>query len=458
MSPRGRIPPPGTLFEGQLHVPVETILSIAAVVAVLNVVLVGAVVLGPLLAPGRGGADTPALDPSAFRLTAVAGTPPAEVLDSGVPPLTFDRIVRVAGWAFIVVAMLVVAAAGVWLEHQAAILVLLALAGLGILVAHDLLPLGVLGRLKYVLEGSLAITFASLLVLFTGQTASPFFFVFPLVVGGAALAIPAPATAVFTGLAAAGYLAAALAPIGNPPAGDLGLATVAVNLTALGLVAYVATIVAGEHRRSRDEAIRLSTIDPLTGLFNRTFFFAVVEREIARSDRSGRGFCLLMIDLDDLKVVNDRFGHVVGDRLLEAVGRVIGTRIRRIDTAARYGGDEFVVLLPETDLSGGLVLAEKIRQGAASLAIPTPDGSAIRASLSIGVAAYPTDGATADELLIAADQAMYASKRGGRDRVSGAGEWQGAAQAAPPTATGIRIEAARRPSIEVGIGRYALRR
>ena len=129
-------------------------------------------------------------------------------------------------------------------------------------------------------------------------------------------------------------------------------------------------VIAREQRRSRDAAIRLSTIDPLTGLFNRTFFFAAVDREIARSARSNRGFCLLMMDLDELKAINDRHGHYFGDRVLGGVGEVIRSGVRKIDTAARYGGDEFVVLLPETDPTGAYVLAEKVRIGVTELDIP----------------------------------------------------------------------------------------
>jgi diguanylate cyclase (GGDEF)-like protein len=177
-------------------------------------------------------------------------------------------------------------------------------------------------------------------------------------------------------------------------------------------------VIAREQRRARDAAITLSTIDPLTGLFNRTFFFAAVDREIARSARSNRGFCLLMMDLDELKTINDKYGHYFGDRVLRGVGEVIGSRVRRIDTAARYGGDEFVVLLPETDPTGAYVLAEKIRIGVNELDVSAP-GSDLQPSISVGVVSYPDDGRTADELMISADQAMYASKRGGKNRVMG---------------------------------------
>jgi len=213
-------------------------------------------------------------------------------------------------------------------------------------------------------------------------------------------------------------VAAVIIPTGRPATLPPEPVVVGLNLTALLLLAYVAMVVAREQRRSRDAAIRLSTIDPLTGLFNRTFFFAAVDREIARSLRSGRGFCLLMMDLDELKAVNDRHGHFHGDRLLRSVGEVVRMGVRRIDTPARYGGDEFVVLCPETDPTGAFVLAEKIRLGVQDMPLDLPEGSA-RPSLSVGVVSYPDDGTTADELMISADGAMYASKRGGKNRVTG---------------------------------------
>jgi diguanylate cyclase (GGDEF)-like protein len=125
-----------------------------------------------------------------------------------------------------------------------------------------------------------------------------------------------------------------------------------------------------------------------------------------------------MMDLDELKSINDRLGHFHGDRVLAAVGLVVSEGVRRIDTAARYGGDEFVVLLPETDPTGAFVLAEKIRIGVNELDLALPDDT-VRPSLSVGVVSYPDDGGTADELMISADRAMYTSKRAGKNRVTG---------------------------------------
>ena len=267
---------------------------------------------------------------------------------TGVPPGAYDRVVRIVSWVFILATSTIVALTGLWRDTQPAIFALLAAAGLFVVVVHDLLPVGTLGTAKFVLEGSVAITFATLLVVLTGRDASPFFFTFPLIVGGAALVVSPRVT---FGLAAAACLAylVAIAPPGSTGIPPETIAIVGINITALILLAYVAMVIAREQRRARDAAIRLSTIDPLTGLFNRTFFFAAVEREIARSARSGRGFCLLMMDLDELKQINDRHGHFFGDRVIRGVGDVIRSGGRRIDTAARYGGDEFVVLLPETD-------------------------------------------------------------------------------------------------------------
>jgi diguanylate cyclase (GGDEF)-like protein len=239
-----------------------------------------------------------------------------------------------------------------------------------------------------------------------------------LIVAGAAFVVTPAETAGLTVVAALAYMLAVVIGSAQGAIDSAAVAIVAVDLVALVLLVYVAMVIAREQRSARDAAIRLSTIDPLTTLYNRAFFFAAIEREMARSARSGRGFCLLMMDLDGLKDINDRLGHFHGDRVLRAVSEVIASGVRRIDTAARYGGDEFVVLLPETDPTGAFVLAEKIRLGVRAMPIELP-GRGPRPSLSVGVVTYPNDGRTVDELMINADGAMYASKRAGKDRVTG---------------------------------------
>lgn len=398
----------------------ELILALIVIAVIANLVVMAVLVASPLIRQGRG-AGTDRSDrgsEQAMAAAAVTGGGDDDPAAVGQATNTYDRVVRVVSWVFLLAAMTVVAASGLWPDNQAAILVLLVIAGVFVLVVHDLLPAGALGAAKFALEGSVAVTVATMLVALTGGVDSPFFFTFPLIVGGAALVVSPPITITLTTIAALGYLSAVILGSTRTALGPTTVAVVGVNLTAMILLAYVAMVIAREQRRSRDAAIRLSTIDPLTGLFNRGFFFAALEREIARSARSGRGFCLLMMDLDELKAINDRLGHFHGDRVLRSVGDVVTAGVRRIDTAARYGGDEFVVLLPETDPTGAYVLAEKVRIGVHDMGVELPEG-APRPSLSIGVVSYPDDGSTADELMISADRAMYTSKRAGKNRVTG---------------------------------------
>ncbi|MFL5686146.1 MAG: GGDEF domain-containing protein [Chloroflexota bacterium] len=403
----------------------EPILVLIVLAVVANLVIMALLVASPVIGRMRNGA-TPGEDRGngrserAMAAAAVVGRgDDSPAPDEEATIRTYDRVVRIASWVFLLAVTTIVGVTGLWPQSQTAIFLLLALGGVFVLVIHDLLPANALGPAKFVLEGSVAITVSTVLVALTGGAASPFFFVYPLIVGGAALVVSPPITLGLAVIAAVGYLLAVV--LGSNPevlANPVTIATVGINLTAMGLLAYVAMVIAREQRHTRDAAIRMSTIDPLTALFNRGFFFAALEREIARSARSGRGFCLLMMDLDELKSINDRLGHFHGDRVLAAVGLVVSEGVRRIDTAARYGGDEFVVLLPETDPTGAFVLAEKIRIGVNELDLALPD-DAIRPSLSVGVVSYPDDGSTADELMISADRAMYTSKRAGKNRVTG---------------------------------------
>ena len=401
---------------------VEPILVLIVVAVVANLVVMAALLGSPGL--GRVRALAPDGEPldlraeSAMAAAAVVGGAEDDHPEA-ISTQTYDRVVRIVSWVFLLATTTIVAVTGLWSSNQPAILVLLALTGMFVLVVHDLLPADALGAAKFAVEGSVAITVATLLVALTGGVQSPFFFTYPLIVAGAALVVSPAITVGLAGTAALGYLLAVV--LGSQPgtlATPATTATVGINLTAMILLAYVAMVIAREQRRTRDAAIRLSTIDPLTALFNRGFFFAALEREIARSARSGRGFCLLMMDLDELKAVNDRLGHFHGDRVLHAVGDIVAAGVRRIDTAARYGGDEFVVLLPETDPTGAYVVAEKIRLGVQELELGFADAE-VRPSLSIGVVSYPGDGTTADELMISADGAMYRSKRAGKNRVTG---------------------------------------
>jgi diguanylate cyclase (GGDEF)-like protein len=162
------------------------------------------------------------------------------------------------------------------------------------------------------------------------------------------------------------------------------------------------------------EMDRMARTDSLTGLLNRRAFDEKLEEEITRAKRYGYSLCLLMIDIDDFKQFNDRFGHSKGDDHLIAVATLISKSVRQPDLVARIGGEEFCVILPHTIQDGGQDLADRIRKSieANFLEAVEPGGT-----VSIGVAEYPLDADSIKDLYEMADQAMFAAKRLGKNKV-----------------------------------------
>ena len=154
--------------------------------------------------------------------------------------------------------------------------------------------------------------------------------------------------------------------------------------------------------------------DSLTGLPNKRTVGDTIKRLLATASRTSTPLCLLMLDLDHFRDINERFGHPVGDQALAGVGAAIRSTLRESDFAGRNGGEEFVVVLPSTDLTGGTAAAEKLR---AAVALVTIQGTDLRVTASIGVAVYPDHAASAERLERSADSALYVAKRCGRNRV-----------------------------------------
>ena len=172
-------------------------------------------------------------------------------------------------------------------------------------------------------------------------------------------------------------------------------------------------------RHVRLENRRLKTLvvrDDLTELYNLRFFTRSLENEHARATRFGRQYSLVFIDLDGLKEVNTRFGHLTGGRVLKGVGNYLGTRIRHIDVAARIGGDEFVIICPETPRTAARVFSERIRADLEALEI-VEQGVSFHVTASFGVASFPDDGDFPEQILERADRALYAAKAKGKNRV-----------------------------------------
>ncbi|MBX3705636.1 MAG: diguanylate cyclase [Pseudomonadales bacterium] len=179
-----------------------------------------------------------------------------------------------------------------------------------------------------------------------------------------------------------------------------------------------------ERRAAEDELLRvkqemetLAHTDPLTGLSNRRYFMQRLHEEIERARRHGHPLSVALLDLDHFKIINDTFGHDAGDQVLRAVARTIFGVKRSSDVAARFGGEEFALLLPETDPAGAARVAERLREAIESLLVPRPAGAPLSVTTSIGVATLHSPEAGLDNLLIRADRALYDAKRAGRNRV-----------------------------------------
>jgi diguanylate cyclase (GGDEF)-like protein len=163
---------------------------------------------------------------------------------------------------------------------------------------------------------------------------------------------------------------------------------------------------ATQHAQAESNALT----DPLTGLPNARYMALRFDEEASRARRNGRPFQVVMLDLDDFKIVNDTFGHKVGDKMLREMGRIIQTQLREYDFLARYAGDEFVAIVQELVGSQVEELRSRIETAVSEFSLHVRGRGQARVGISVGTATFGVDGETLDQLLVAADQAMYRAK------------------------------------------------
>jgi diguanylate cyclase (GGDEF)-like protein len=175
---------------------------------------------------------------------------------------------------------------------------------------------------------------------------------------------------------------------------------------------------AERYHRARERAF----VDDVTEIYNARYLLEAMDREIRRAERYGSELSVLFLDLDRFKLVNDRHGHLVGSEALRQLSRLLGQCVRQVDTLARYGGDEFTILLVDTGEQGGLEVAERIRKSVARHPFEAGPGQTLSLTCSIGIATHPAHGRNRETLLDAADKAMYRAKSLGRNRVCSASE------------------------------------
>lgn len=199
------------------------------------------------------------------------------------------------------------------------------------------------------------------------------------------------------------------------------LAVLGVLIILLGGAYFWVARLLRKVKEAQQRLLELATMDDLTGVANRRYFYERFEQEVARAQRYHHPLSCLILDLDDFKKVNDNYGHLAGDRVLREIAGIIRANCRTSDLPARFGGEEFIVLLPETDLTGAASFAERLRSLIASREIPLGNGQLLQITASLGVASFtPAELGSLDsgeKLIQLADDALYQAKRDGKNRV-----------------------------------------
>jgi len=200
---------------------------------------------------------------------------------------------------------------------------------------------------------------------------------------------------------------------------DLGIVTtVVIGVNPVLAVFAVPTVLLARRFMMHAQLLAKSRVDNKTGLLNASTWESEAEAEIARSTRTHNPVSVALVDIDHFKAVNDTYGHLVGDIALRAVAKTIREHLRSYDLAGRFGGEEFVIMLPQTSEADAMAIAERLRGSIAAMAIPIehPDGTCVRLTVSVGIAALDGTARELTDLLAAADSALYYAKENGRNK------------------------------------------
>ena len=272
-------------------------------------------------------------------------------------------------------------------------------------------------RWKLIIEVSIMIIYISWVLWNTGKINSPLLNLYLLVIITSGMTLGKPTTLVFLAFITGAYIYMGFPVYTGNVFSYQNFGLMMTVFSPYLLVAYITTMLSADLHYAKKMFKTLSETDDMTGLENLRSFKNTITFEIKKTDRYKHALSILMIDADGLKAINDSFGHEAGNQLIKAVARAIESCLRETDKLARYGGDEYIALLPETSCKAALEVAERIRKAVENTAINV-EGNQIKATVSIGVASYPEHASSLDELLRRVDRALYQSKESGRNRVS----------------------------------------
>lgn len=278
---------------------------------------------------------------------------------------------------------------------------------------------------KLTLETWAMILLTAVVVWHTGKIDSPLNNLYLLVIIFSALTLGKTVTLLEVALIAALYLHASYGALGTEMFAYRTFSFVMLKFAPFVLVAYLTSLLAADMSHARASVQKMSETDDLTTLPNMRAFSTALEQQCQLAEADGKSFGIMMIDADELKPINDHLGHDAGNEMIRHVAASIRRGLRGSDLLARFGGDEFVVLLPNADEEGTGVVAERVRRAVANSAVDI-DGESHSVTVSIGFAVYPAMADEPRDLLSCADRALYESKNGGRNRVQAYRERAGA--------------------------------
>ncbi|GJM04821.1 MAG: hypothetical protein DHS20C09_08120 [marine bacterium B5-7] len=330
---------------------------------------------------------------------------------------SFSRSIAEIEWLLLILVMLYFISPGAEVTNPFGMIVSLVAFSFFILSFHYLNFNTKQTRWKLAIETWVMIGFISWTLMQTGGANSPLLNLYLLAIIVSAITLGKIITLLEIGLIAAFYMYLEATMFSSRDFTLIDFSQIMTLFSPFLLIAYITTMLAADVHYSRQMFKSLSETDDLTGLLNKRSFNTMLIKAAKLARRYSQPLSIMVIDADCLKRINDEFGHKAGDQLIIMLGDIIHNCLRTSDIVARYGGDEFVVLLPQANACKAIEAGNRIRLAVQNSAFDVK-GNQINSTVSIGISSYPEDGANINEILEKADGALYLSKKAGRNLVS----------------------------------------
>lgn len=329
----------------------------------------------------------------------------------------FSRSIAELEWLLLILSLLYYVSPGAFIENKWSLMVAMIMFAFFTLAFHYFNFFRIETRWKLATETWAMLLFISWIVINTGGVDSPMLNLYLLVIIASALTLGKIITLLEFVLITCVYLYMGFPIYAGETFSISRFIQLMVMFAPFLLVGYLTTMLSADVQYGRKLLELMADTDELTGVQNRRSLTSALERERERSVRLDKPFSVMQIDADNLKTINDSFGHEAGDKLLRNLSDILEVSSRDSDTVARTGGDEFVLLLPGIDSEHASVIGERIRKAVTNSAFDV-NGNQITTTVSIGIACFPLDSTNIDELISMADRAMYLSKKSGRNKVT----------------------------------------